>query len=86
LTERTRVNGEEPGNKRGGVKPNGGLDALLAAVVERKSNALNGAPVLPKAEDEPNESVNNSASSLYPDLVQAANQRRKQNKVGLLVF
>jgi hypothetical protein len=68
---------EESINKRSNWKANG-LDSILAAVVERKSNAIASNGHSNGNEDENSKST----SSLYPDLVQAANQRRKQIQVG----
>lgn len=54
-----------------------GVDALLAAVVERK-NSNGSSPTLSPASSTTSEINNHStASSLYPDLLQVANQRRK---------
>ncbi|CAD5215746.1 unnamed protein product [Bursaphelenchus okinawaensis] len=61
---------EEPtGRKNGRVT---GVDALLAAVVERKSSEL--------STEFGGDKSSFCASSLYPDLVQAANQRRQNIK------
>lgn len=67
-------------NKKSGWKPNG-LDSILAAVVERKTMASTTNPSSSPLKSSDDEQNSKSASSLYPDLVQAANQRRKQIKV-----
>uniref|UniRef100_A0AC34G9R7 HAT C-terminal dimerisation domain-containing protein n=1 Tax=Panagrolaimus sp. ES5 TaxID=591445 RepID=A0AC34G9R7_9BILA len=86
LSERMRQN-DESLTRKNGVKSNGGgVDALLAAVVERKnSNVSSSAAISPPlsspsstASDMNATSSASTASTLYPDLIQAANQRRKQ--------
>lgn len=65
---------------RRNLKLNGGVDALLAAVVDRKTSSSlstlssGSAATSPEAPVAPGLS---SSSSLYPDLVHAANERRK---------
>ncbi|CAD5221706.1 unnamed protein product [Bursaphelenchus xylophilus] len=70
LQERIKCIEESTSRRNGKV---GGVDSLLAAVVERKSSELS-------LETSSDESPAFCASSLYPDLVQAANQRRQQIK------
>jgi hypothetical protein len=75
--------------RKNGVKSNGGgVDALLAAVVERKNSNVSSSTITTAAAISPPLSspssttsdlnATSAASTLYPDLIQAANQRRKQ--------
>ncbi|VDD93361.1 unnamed protein product [Enterobius vermicularis] len=78
LNERMRA--AEEAVARRNLKLNGGVDALLAAVVDRKTSSSlstlssGSAATSPEAPVAPGLS---SSSSLYPDLVHAANERRK---------
>ncbi|KAH7731196.1 hAT family dimerization domain containing protein [Aphelenchoides avenae] len=84
LYERIR-HAEDAMARRNGLKA-GGVDALLAAVVERKfsgvpptSNASALSPPLSSSTSSTTSEGASTASSLYPDLMQMMNQRRKQN-------
>uniref|UniRef100_A0A914E968 HAT C-terminal dimerisation domain-containing protein n=1 Tax=Acrobeloides nanus TaxID=290746 RepID=A0A914E968_9BILA len=90
LYEKIRI-AEETMARRNGLKAMGGVDALLAAVVERKSSTTSSIAQCstPSAVSPPLSSSSSTASTdngncssnatsmLYPDLMQAAHQRRK---------
>ena len=80
LLEDRMKQAEEFANKK--IKNSGGVDALLAAVVERKTSIAPCNPTSPAnspASSTTSEvsSTPSTATTLYPDLLQAANQRRK---------
>ncbi|KAI6215474.1 hypothetical protein M3Y94_00389000 [Aphelenchoides besseyi] len=83
LSDRIR-NVDETQNRRNELKT-GGVDALLALVERKSSNALssksspnNSSSLTENVCSSPkSETAVTSASTLYPDLVHAANQRRK---------
>uniref|UniRef100_A0A7E4W8T8 Dimer_Tnp_hAT domain-containing protein n=1 Tax=Panagrellus redivivus TaxID=6233 RepID=A0A7E4W8T8_PANRE len=82
LSERMRQN-DDAQNRR--TKPMlSGVDALLAAVSERKNSNVSSAAVSPPLSSASSTTSEvsatpsaSTASTLYPDLIQAANQRRK---------
>lgn len=72
---------------RRSMKLNGCVDALLAAVVDRNGSSPNSSSLSANSPLEGALSpVIVPSSALYPDLVVAANERRKVMKVTFLTF